>query len=59
MNVQELIDLLNKVEDKTKPVKLLVEYGMGCFEKTDSNIDVDDDDENEVVISGESNESNG
>lgn len=55
MTVQELIDQLNQVDDKTKPVKLVVSFGMGSYELTDS-FDVDDEDD-EVILSGESTQS--
>ena len=30
MTVQDLLDLLNEVQDKTVPVHLHIEYGYGC-----------------------------
>lgn len=40
MTVQELIDELNKVEDKTKPVALFPDYAIDYVEEfnNDSNI---------------------
>lgn len=30
MNVQQLIDELTKIEDKTLPIRMTLEYGHGC-----------------------------
>ena len=34
MNVQDLINCLQQVEDKTIPVVVSVEFGMGCVTQT-------------------------
>jgi hypothetical protein len=48
MNVQELIDELNKIEDKTKTVCILSEYGWGCFSESDDvSVEERDDEEDE------------
>lgn len=65
MNVQELIDELNKVEDKTQEVKIHINYGMGCWTRT-SDLDISEEDvydeegeetgETYISISGEEEE---
>ena len=57
MTVQELINELLTIEDKSKTVLILSEYGMGCFSECDdvsvSERDPDEDGECSVVIWGD------
>ena len=61
MNVQELIDELNKIEDKTKTVQIHVNYGMGCWTKSFdidvSEHDVEDDGDDHVCLWGDEDQS--
>lgn len=63
MNVQELIDELMKIEDKSKTVLILSEFGRGCFSESDdvsvSERDPDDEGECSVVIWGEESRNDG
>lgn len=62
MTVQELIDQLNQIEDKTQNIRLGVEYGYGCYSTGEvvcvNEVQVHDDDGEPtddfiVVIHGE------
>lgn len=56
MNVQELIDRLSQVEDKSIPVRIGIESGRGCYSMCNDpygSVDEDDEEQEFFIISGE------
>ena len=53
MKVYELIEKLNKIEDKNKDVDLMVRVGYGELVSCDSGFEVDNGDGDVVVLYGE------